>query len=337
MKKILITGAGGFIGGYLVSEALSRGYETWAAVRSTTSREFLLDERIHFLELDFTDNERLRDGLRTALAEVGHWDYVIHNLGATKAANYLEFENVNYGYLRDLVEALKELDAVPTVFLLMSSLSVMGPGDETNYTPFNSDDTPNPNTRYAMSKLKAETYLQHFAGPDFPYTIFRCTGVYGPHERDYFLMMKSIKRGFDFSVGFKRQMLTFIYVRDLARGAMDALEKGPLRRAYFMSEARGYSQKEFRQIVLAKLGKRHVLPVTCPLWVVKVVCALSEMWGRFKMKTMTLNRDKYKILKQRNWLCDTTDAQRDFGFEAQWDLERGVSDAIDWYREAGWL
>ena len=42
-KKILITGAGGFIGGYLVAEALKRGFETWAAVRSTTSREFLTD------------------------------------------------------------------------------------------------------------------------------------------------------------------------------------------------------------------------------------------------------------------------------------------------------
>ena len=35
MKKILITGASGFIGGFLVKEALNRGYETWAGVRST--------------------------------------------------------------------------------------------------------------------------------------------------------------------------------------------------------------------------------------------------------------------------------------------------------------
>ena len=38
MKKILITGASGFIGGFLVKEALNRGYETWAGVRSTSSR-----------------------------------------------------------------------------------------------------------------------------------------------------------------------------------------------------------------------------------------------------------------------------------------------------------
>ena len=48
-KRILVTGAGGFIGGFIVAEALKRGFETWAAVRSTTSLEFLTDKRIHLI------------------------------------------------------------------------------------------------------------------------------------------------------------------------------------------------------------------------------------------------------------------------------------------------
>ena len=205
MAKVLITGAGGFIGGYLVAEALKRGHETWAAVRRSTNREFLTDERINFIELDFTSEETLTAAIKAHLDEHGPWDYVVHNLGATKATNYSDFDRINHGYMRLLVDVLTDLDAVPRVFLLMSSLSVMGPGDEENYTPFAADDVPQPNTRYGVSKLKAETYLQTLT--DFPYTIFRCTGVYGPHERDYYMMMKSIKCGFDFSVGFKKQML----------------------------------------------------------------------------------------------------------------------------------
>ena len=260
MKSILITGAGGFIGGFLVEEALRRGYDTWAAVRSTTSREYLKDERIHFIELDYTDQDRLEETLRDHMGEWGRWDYVVHNLGVTKSTNYLDFEQVNYGYLKALADAMRVTNMTPDVFLLMSSLSVMGPGDEQNYQPIKSNDVPLPNTYYGVSKLKAETYLQSLEG--FPYTIFRCTGVYGPRERDYYLMIKSIKRGFDFSVGFKKQMLTFIYVKDLAVAVMDALDRGPLHRAYFISENQGYTQQEFRKIVCEELGKKFVIPVT---------------------------------------------------------------------------
>ena len=335
MKSILITGAGGFIGGFMVEEALKRGYDTWAAVRSTTSREFLKDERIHFIELDYDEQENLEKILNDHKAEYGRWDYIVHNLGVTKSTNYLDFERVNYGYLRTLVDELQVTEMVPDVFLMMSSLSVMGPGDEKTYKPILPTDVPMPNTYYGVSKLKAESYLRSIEG--FPYTIFRCTGVYGPHERDYYLMIKSIKRGFDFSVGFDKQMLTFIYVKDLVVGVMDALEKGPLRKAYFISEDKAYTQQEFRQIVCEELGKKHVIPVTCPLWVVKQVCGIAEWIGKMTMKPSTLNRDKFKILKQRNWQCDTSEAQRDFNFNPKYPLREGIREAIAWYRKAGWL
>ena len=335
MKSILITGAGGFIGGFLVEEALKRGYDTWAAVRATTSREFLQDKRIHFIELDYDDQDKLEDTLRDHMGEWGRWDYIVHNLGVTKSTNYLDFERVNHGYLRTLVDALRATELTPDVFLMMSSLSVMGPGVKGNYEPFKSTDIPLPNTYYGVSKLKAETYLQTLDG--FPYTIFRCTGVYGPHEKDYYLMIKSIKRGFDFSVGFDKQMLTFIYVKDLVAGVMDTLERGSLRKAYFISEDKAYTQQEFRKIVCEELGKKIVIPVTCPLWLVKVVCNVAEWVGKVTLKASTLNRDKFKILKQRNWQCDTSDARRDFNFNPKYSLREGIREAIAWYREAGWL
>jgi nucleoside-diphosphate-sugar epimerase len=334
-KKILITGAGGFIGGFIVAEALNRGFETWAAVRHSTNREFLKDERIHFIELDFTDAAKFEETMRATVEANGKWDYVVHNLGATKCTNYQDFDRINFGCLKTLVDTLRKIDAVPEVFLMMSSLSVMGPADDVNYTPFKSTDIPAPNTRYGVSKLKAETYLMLQEG--FPYTIFRCTGVYGPHERDYYLMMKSIKTGFDFSVGFKKQMLTFIYVKDLANAIMDALGKGPLRHPYFISENRSYTQNEFRHIVASELHKKFVIPVKCPIWIVYIVSVIAEFWGKVTLKPSTLNRDKFKIMRQRNWQCDTSDAQRDFNFNPQYSLEKGVSEAIAWYKEAHWL
>ena len=58
--RILITGASGFIGSFIVEEALNRGFETWAAVRKSSSREFLQDERIHFIELNLSSEEQLK-------------------------------------------------------------------------------------------------------------------------------------------------------------------------------------------------------------------------------------------------------------------------------------
>lgn len=334
-KKILITGAGGFVGGFLVEEALKRGFETWAAVRATTSREFLSDERIRFIELDFTDPDKLRSTLADAIEKNGKWDYVLHNLGATKCNNFRDFDKINNRYMRSLVDTLISLDAVPERFLLMSSLSAMGEGDEENYAPFTEKGIPMPNTAYGVSKINAEQYLWGLKG--FPYIILRPTGVYGPHEKDYFMMIKSIRNCFDFSVGMKEQMLTFIYVKDLAAAALDALEKSPERSTYIISEERAYTQKEFRKIVLDTLGKKFVIPIKIPLWLLYIVSNIAGWWGGIVGKPSTLNPDKYKIMKQRNWNCSVEAAKRGFGFAPKYTLSDGIRESIAWYRENGWL
>ncbi len=56
-KKILITGASGFIGSATVDKALELGYETWAGIRATSSRRYLQDERIRFIDLHYGDKE----------------------------------------------------------------------------------------------------------------------------------------------------------------------------------------------------------------------------------------------------------------------------------------
>ena len=69
--KILITGAGGFIGGFIVEEALSRGYETWAGVRKTTSREHLSDPAIRFIDFNYGNKKILTDQLLSHKREYG--------------------------------------------------------------------------------------------------------------------------------------------------------------------------------------------------------------------------------------------------------------------------
>ncbi len=181
-----------------------------------------------------------------------------------------------------------------------------------------------------MSKIKAETFLD--ITPEVPWIIFRPTGVYGPHEQDYLMMIKCIDKHWDFGVGFKKQLLTFIYVEDLANAIFDALEKAPLKKKYIISEDKAYTQKEFRRIVASELGQKWVIPVRLPLWMAKVASYVSEKYGLARLKPSTLNRDKYKIMRQRNWSVDVSDAKRDFGFNPMFDLRKGIHLTVDAYK-----
>lgn len=329
-KTILIIGAGGFIGGFIASEALRRGFDTWVGVRKSTSRRYLTDPRLHFVVLDYDDPASVTATLHKDAPQAGRWDYIIWNLGATKCANFADFKLINFMYPHMFIEILRDEDMVPERFLYMSSLSALGPADEKDYTPMTSSTVPDPNTRYGLSKIKTETYLETL--PDFPWIIFRPTGVYGPHERDYLMMVKSIDSGWDFGVGYRRQLLTFIYVEDLVTAMFQALESpNTLHRKYIISEGRAYTQKQFRELTARLLGKRMVIPVRLPLWAVYAASAVAEEIGRARLKPSTLNRDKYKIMKQRNWACDISDAQRDFGFDPKFSLERGMKATVEAY------
>lgn len=331
MKRLLVIGAGGFIGGFIARQGLERGYDVTVAVRQSTSRRYLTDERLKFLVLDYGDAEAVAEAMNQALPNGERWDYVIHNLGATKCANFRDFDTINYRYLVNIVEALKNTGKAPERFLFMSSLSAMGPVDEKTYRPITNADVPHPNTRYGLSKMKAEEYLRYRS--ELPYIIFRATGVYGPREKDYLMMIKSIDGHIDVGMGYRKQLLTFIYVDDLVGAMFDALAAGVSNKTYIISEPRSYTQKQFRSMVADALGGRWVLPLKLPMWVVLAVSTLAEKFAAWRGKASTLNRDKYKIMKQRNWSCDVSEAQADFGFHADYPLERGVRVTVDAYLE----
>lgn len=335
MKKIIITGASGFIGSFLVEKALSLGFQTWAGIRKSSSKEYLQDKNILFIELSFGNKEKLVEQLKEFKKTFGKIDYVIHNAGITKCLDPKDFDRINFQNTVHFVEALQDAECVPDKFLLMSSLSAFGLGDEINYTPIKLTDTPRPNTAYGISKLKAEQYLQNTT--NFPYMILRPTGVYGPREKDYFLMLKTVKSGLDVGAGFKPQHLTFIYVKDLVDAAFLALESPLKNKNYFVADGDVHTDKEYTALVKKVLCKEHVLSIKVPLCVLKLISLVAESISKITKKPSTLNRDKYKIMKQRNWECDIEPLIQDLRFTPQYNLERGLTESVNWYKENGWL
>ena len=334
--KILVTGASGFIGSFIVEEGLSRGYEVWAGVRGSSSRKYLQDKRINFINLNFEDSDKLREQLSAFAAENGRWDYVVHAAGVTKCLNPDDFMRINCGGTKKFIDTLHACNILPERFIYLSSLSIFGPVREQQpYEPILDSDTPCPNTAYGKSKLAAEEYIKSCDW--LQYVIFRPTGVYGPRERDYFKMAQSINSHVDFSVGYKPQIITFIYVADLVKAIYAAIDKGVSGRCYFVSESRGYDSRSFSDYIQKELGKKFVLRIKAPLWLLKVISVCAENISRLTKKPSTLNSDKYNIMKQRNWLCDTTPIEKELDFTIDYPLQKGTEEIIKWYKKEKWL
>ena len=335
MKQIVITGASGFVGSFLIEKALQKGYKTWAAIRKSSSKEYLQDERINFVDFNYSNPTKLANQLREFKDKNGQIDYFIHNAGVTKCLDASDFEKVNFQYTKNLIDTLIESDCVPEKFILISSLSAFGMGDEENYTPIKLTDKPNPNTAYGISKLKAEQYLE--SKVDFPYIILRPTGIYGPRDKDYYLMLKTVKSGLDIGAGFKPQHLTFIYVKDLVDAAFLSLESSLKQKAYFVADGDVYTDKQYTALVKKVLNKKHVLSFKVPLFILKAISTVAEEVSKITKKPSTLNKDKYKIMKQRNWECDIEPLKNELNFQPKYNLEGGLEESVEWYKENGWL
>lgn len=338
--KILITGASGFIGSFIVEEAIKRGFDVWAAMRKSSSRQFLSDNRIHFIELNLASEEDLRQQL------AGHsFDYVVHAAGVTKCLDKQDFFRINTEGTQHLVRALMELDMPLKRFVYISSLSIMGAiREEQPYQEIRESDEARPNTAYGESKLEAEQWLDAFSQEltansqqPLPYVILRPTGVYGPRERDYFMMAKSIKAHTDFAVGFKQQDITFVYVTDVVQAVFLALEKGKTGRRYFLSDGEVYQSSTFSNLIRQELGNPWWIRITAPLWLLRIITFFGERIGHMTGKVTALNNDKFHIMRQRNWRCDIEPARRELGYEPQVKLEEGVRRSIKWYKDNKWL
>ena len=338
--KILITGASGFIGSFIVEEALRQGLETWAAVRKSSSKAFLQDERIHFIELNLSSEEALKEQLQ------GHaFDYVVHAAGVTKCLHKEDFRRINTEGTMNLVRAIMELKMPIKRFVYISSLSIMGAiREQQPYTEIQENDTAQPNTAYGKSKLEAEEWLSRLnkelgARNEelLPYVILRPTGVYGPRERDYFMMFKSIKAHTDFAVGYQQQDITFVYVTDVIQAVFLALEKGKTGRRYFLSDGAVYQSSTFSNLIRKELGNPWWIRITAPIWLLRIITFCGEYFGRMTGKVTALNNDKYNIMRQRNWRCDITPAREELGYEPKVQLKEGVKRSVKWYQENGWL
>ena len=322
-KKVLITGASGFVGYHLIQEALDKGLDVVAAVRSSSKVDHLQSLPIGFTTLDFGNRQELVSDIKEK-----SYHYIIHAAGVTKAGKREEYEKVNAMYTRNIALAASESGIAIEKFVLMSSLAALGPVKEGGQSP-----VPNPVTSYGRSKLLAE---RHLAEVDIPYIVLRPTAVYGPRERDIFLMLKAISRGLEFYIGRGEQQLSFIHVKDLSAVAVRALTSLPVNKTYNITDGRSYDRYALGNITKELLGKRTIklhLPVTVTRGAVAAIEAMYSLTG----KTLTVNREKLNELTAANWYYAIDEAKNDLGFEPQYNLNDGLRQTLQWYKQQQWI
>ncbi len=330
MQKILITGASGFVGGFLVEEALKKDLEVYAAVRKSSNLQYLTDNRIKFIYIDFEDT----DALKSIFLE-HRFEYIVHNAGLTKTPIKEQYFKVNADYLENMVEALIESKTVPSKFTFISSLAAYGPAEHTHKGLVTEDSIPHPVTNYGRSKLQAERYLK--SKQEINYTIIRPTAVYGPREKDLFTVYDLINKGIEMTVGLTDQKLTFIYVRDLVSVILDATLDCRKNVAYFVSDLEIYSSTSYNELIRKSLGRKRSFKLRLPIPLVKTLGFIAEKAGKLTGSYPALNIEKVNELEAKSWVCDTKNLVNDLNFKPRYKLKDGLEESIAWYKEHNWL
>lgn len=327
-KRVLITGATGFVGFHLIEAALAADMEVYANIRQSSKVDHLQHFAINFVELDFESIYAL-----TAHISEYRYDYIIHAAGVTKAESLAEYNRFNASYTRNLAIAATSAAHRIEKFIFVSSLAALGPLDDAA-SLLEDSGASNPVTYYGKSKLLAESYLSNI--PLLPLIVFRPTAVYGPREREILIVLKAIKRGIEVYLGKREQQLSFVYVKDLAEIMVSALKSDVTGKAYNVSDGEVYGRSSLADYTKAVLLKK-TLKVKFPLGVLKGLAWSLEKGFKLFNKVPTLNIDKVNELTGVNWACNIENIKKDLGFKPRYQLEQGLSETIDWYQHNNWL
>lgn len=330
-KNILITGASGFIGSFLVEEAIRKGYRVFAGIRASSSRKYLTDPAIHFLELDMSDAASMTHILADAANTHGAFDYVVHAAGITKSLHLSEYYEVNVASTERLVTVLQQERLLKEKFVFVSSLASYGPG--TGADPITAASAPNPITAYGRSKREAENLL--YKQTDLPFLIINPTAVYGPRDKDFLFVLQTVQQKLELYVGSREQLLSFVHVMDLVKAIFLATESPMVQQNFLVSDLANYSTAEMNRIIKQQLGV-STFAVTVPGWIAVTAAVMSEAVGNLRGKVPLLNRERLKEFRASNWAATCTELEQ-LGYQPDFNLEKGLADTIGWYRGVGLL
>jgi nucleoside-diphosphate-sugar epimerase len=208
--RVVVTGASGFVGGFVCRALESAGVHVVSAGRATRPAQSMVERAAQILA--DSPPAHMRSVLHGAEAVV-HLAAAVHDMH--NRTNQAQYQLVNHDYPLRLAEAAAHAQVKRFVFV--SSIKVNGERTA-NGTAFREPMQPSPHGPYAQSKWQAEEGLRALSSHGKIQTrIVRPPLVYGPGVRANFLsMMRWVKRGLPLPFGGIHNARSLVYVENLA-------------------------------------------------------------------------------------------------------------------------
>lgn len=311
-KKILITGADGFIGSHLTEILVRKGYNVKAFVLYNSFNSWgWLDQSpkdiLDNLEI-FSGDIRDPHGVKTAMAGC---DVVMH-LAALIAIPYSyhspdTYVDTNIKGTLNLLQAAKEQEIEK--FIHTSTSEVYGTAQ---YVPIDEKHPLQPQSPYSATKIAADAMTKSFFNSfDLPVTIARPFNTYGPRQSARAVIptiITQIANGIkQIKLGDISPTRDFNYVEDTCRGFIALAE----------------SDKTIGETV--NIGSNFEISVGDTLDIIK------ELMGsdvEFISDDQRLRPEKSEVF--RLW-CDNTKIEQLTGFKPKVDIREGLRRTIDWF------
>jgi nucleoside-diphosphate-sugar epimerase len=325
--KVLVTGASGFLGGWVAQRLSERGHVVRALVRKSSQRKHLeVLPDVEFAEGAIENAEAVKRAVEGV-------DAVIHSAGLVKARNEAEFRRTNVEGTRNLVVAAREAGALRR-FVLVSSLEAAGPSSDASPVPVHQQA---PITAYGRSKLAAEKVA--IAHKDsLATTILRPGAIYGPRDQEILEAFKSVKRGLLPMVDGGVALGSFIFGPDCADACIHAVHADlPSGSILHVTDGNaGITQKDFLGLIERAIGRKALVRANLPRAVLKAVAYGVKAFGAVTNRAVMLTPEKANMLLQ-HFHTDGEGAMSALNWRPKVPLHEGVQLSVQWYREQGWL